>query len=605
MTLLGPDLHPSIDSPRQPQRLSPRAQRALVNTAVDPEADDHVIVRQVTELFRTARTLRAPILATWKKCYDSLRGGRPVSMYNLPPGIQLPEIWPVVRSSVGWKLDQRITSRVRPASAIGTEWHTWLSERCQDMELVLESTAHAHHEEVQIQLALWDSDTYGTGILKTNWDPNLCDGKGDAVLTRLNPYAFYPDPAATNEYDGDFYSEVRLMSPLELDRRYPGKLDWFLDGNVEHEAFDEPPSQLGRHPSTHSRPQVHPLPQSTIPPWMGNNGSGNQSRDNRITGQPIPVIEMWVREHKRSTTKVSDRWRCIVIGGGKVLMNKPAKEIFPHGRHPYTRVVPHDLGEFWGIGLVELLGPAQGAFNRILRSLQHNIELTGNPVLREDAGAGTQSMGLNAARPGSRITPRNPNSQVEWVQPPGVHPNITEILSFLLERMKSISGLNDVTSGQLQGRPAAETAGMLQEAQFISIRSQLINLEHSLSAAYRMKAALITSFYTQERVLDIVGPDGEATTKFLGPRHFMRPGPGGSTPLEYSVRVEAGSQAHTSRKVRHDQAITLFTLGAIDVMTLLEAMDFPNPSLVLKRLGLQQQSILSVDAPNQKEAARA
>lgn len=581
------------------------ARGTLTNATIDPRAEDTEIVQAVYDWFRSARAARAPMVRTWNRCYKTLRAQTPESS-NGGPNIRIPELFRLVRSSVGWKLDQRILTEVSPMAPLGSEWYSFLNERCRDMEVVLEASHWANHEEIENEKMLWNADTYGTGILKTTWDDNLAGGIGDAHVTSVNPYCLYVDPAATNFDNADYIIEARAMSIQELDRRWPGKGKLFVNGDIG-ESIDEPPNQLSTPSSTVPRPSVigRPTPgrvsASNTPLWSTTTTSDpfkNHQSD------PVVVIECWVREHTIASGQVSDGWRVIVVAGNHLLMNEKASDLTNHGNHPYDRYVPHDLGEFWGIGLVELLGPVQSALNRILRSVQQNVELTGNPIMLEDYGAMTQQSALSSARPGARLSKRS-QKEVRWLEPPSLHPNIGELIQFLLDRMQAVSGLNDLPNGGVQGRPAAETAGMLVESQFVAIRSQLINLEHTLQGAYRKKVALIAENYTEPRWVSITGPDGTETPKMLSARHFMRPTPDGGVPLEYNIKVDAGSAAHTSRKVREDRAVTLFTLGALDNLSLLEMLDIPNPQAIMERLKLQQQSILAANPPGQRQRARA
>lgn len=571
------------------------ARATIVDTSIDPGADDTRICAQVRDMFQVARAARNPLVQLWNRCHRAL-----TPKVNSASGeVSIPEIWPIVRSAVGWKLDQRIVTEVSPAAPLGTEWHAWLAERSRDLEVTLESTAHVNAEEIELEKMLWDGDTYGTGILKTYWEPTLASNMGDAEICRVNPYCIYPDPAGADFDDCDYIIEARVMSLQELDRRFPGKGKLFRRGNSAMDAIDNPPSRIGTTPNAIPRILPNAMSPSTTAAWS----RSGQGHTYALTGEPVIVLEAWIREHEINNGQVKDGWRVVMVAGNHVLLNERAEDLWEHNWHPYDRYVDHDLGDFWGIGLVELLGPAQAALNRIVQAVERNIRITGDPILKEERGSTTHGATL-APKPGQRLPVRSGKS-VEWMAPPSLHPNIGDLIQFLLDRMKVVSGLNDLPGGGLQGRPAAETAGMLAEAQFISIRSQLINLEHTLASAYRKKAALISEFYTEPRWLPITGPEGEPTVRMLSSRHFMRPTPDGSVPLEFSIRVDAGSASHTSRKVREDKLITLFTLGAIDIMTLLQGLDIPNPQMIVKQLGLQQSSILAANPPGQRQKARA
>lgn len=54
--------------------------------------------------------------------------------------------------------------------------------------------------------------------------------------------------------------------------------------------------------------------------------------------------------------------------------------------------------------------------------------------------------------------------------------------------------------------------------------------------------------------------------------------------------------------------MSLLAIGAMDFQTGLELLNMPNPSRIVKRLGLQAQSILSPEmgaSPGKRERARA
>jgi hypothetical protein len=98
------------------------------------------------------------------------------------------------------------------------------------------------------------------------------------------------------------------------------------------------------------------------------------------------------------------------------------------------------------------------------------------------------------------------------------------------------------------------------------------------------------------------------SSKFLSAYHFdfsEGDAESNAASLEYIVRVDAGSSSHTSRKVREDRATTLYTLGAISILDLLEALEWPNPHLAVRRKTQEAQSALAVNPVGKRERARA
>lgn len=526
---------------------------------------------------------------------------------NWMPSPQIPEIFPIVASMVGWMTDQRFRHEVTPAAMPFSPFSNYMKGLGMDLETVMDSTWHVNKEENEITKMLWDANIYGTGILKTVWDETLLHGQGDAISRRIDPYTFYPDPAARGMDDANYFIEARTMSIQELDRRFPGSAKHFADGGIS-ENIDEAPTQLD---NTSTFPRANPgaISPATSPRY----GMPGSSRIHATDVTGVTVLEAWLREHELYEAKytdedgkevtdlrVYDTWRVVVVAGNRVLMNETADDLWHHGSHPYDRYVPHDLGEFWGLSLVEMLSSPQEAINRILSALQHNVELVGNPVFLESTRSGIQRTQLTN-KPGTRLTV-NDGGKAEWLQPPQVHQMMPELLRYYLQRMEAVSGLSAVTKGGSSGgRQAQGVVDAMQEAAFVRIRMALRNLEFTLRDSGYKKAALICENYTTPRIVAIVGPQGEKTSLAVKGRHFYTPGPNGSTPMKFQLLVNAGSAGHTSRKVREDQAVMLFTLGAIDEDALLEALDFPNRTVVAERVkALKSQGMMEPPGARQK-----
>lgn len=512
--------------------------------------------------------------------------GRP----NWMPSPQIPEIFPIVASMVGWMTDQRFRHEITPAALPFSPFAQFMSGLGADLETVMDSTWHVNKEENEVTKMLWDANIYGTGILKTTWDETLVNGQGDALSRRVDPYTFYPDPAGRDMEGCNYFIEARSMSVQELDRKFPGAAKYFVDGGIT-EDVDEAPTQLD---NLSSFPRANPgaISPATSPRY----GMPGSSRIHATDVLGVTVLEAWIREHElyeakwkdnegkeHTDLRVYDTWRVIVVAGGRVLMNEPADELWAHGQHPYDRYVAHDLGEFWGLSLVELLSSPQEAINRIIAALQHNVELVGNPIFVESVRSGITRTTLTN-KPGTRLQV-NDGGKADWLQPPQLHQMMPELLRYYLQRMEAVSGLSAVTKGGSAGnRNAQGVVDAMQEAAFVRIRMALRNLEYTLRDSGYKKASLICENYTTPRMVAIVGPTGNKTSLALGGRHFYTPGANGSTPMKFQLLVNAGSAGHTSRKVREDQAIMLYTLGAIDEDALLEALDFPNRMVVSERV---------------------
>lgn len=595
-----------------PRRAAPRIR---VNAIESQETQ--LLIGKLLGLFNDARAYRRPMLPRWRLAYDMVRNkfwgqGRAGWM----PTPEIPEIWPIIDALVGWEMDQQPTYTVAPQAVEHSDFAATFQNMAMNLEAVLFSSYVANSEEVEWAKSNWDKYVYGTGITKTIWDMTLAGGLGDAITRRVTPFAFYPDPAASNLEDANYFVEVKQLSPQDVDRRYPGTIDLFQSGSGADTDIDTPPTQLQPGQATAPTANLGPIPPSTAPRYAG----PGSARHHVVDSPTVTLMEFWIREHSTysatdtntadSTTRVFDSWRVVVVANGHVLMDEPATNLWTSGKHPYARVVVRDTGEFWGESLVLQLSSAQRSLNRILASIQQNIELTGNPVFK-DAGMGRTHV---TNRPGQMVKFNNQQAAnvSQWMDPPAAHPLMMTMVQYIQSRMGDVSGLTAINKGGgVSGRPSGDVVDSLQEAGFVRIRSSLKFLEAAMRESGVRKADLIAENYTTPRMISVAGPGGERTSITLKSNHFQIPTSRGATPLRFQLLVDVGSQDHTSRAMREDRAIQLFTLGAIDNEALLADVNYPNGQAVAARVQKKQMDMAAAagDAkagqPTGKTAARA
>jgi len=585
--------------------------------SLEPSDEERRKVQRCLELFNQAREHRAPLRKSWTRNYRFLKNrttGKKPSRPDWLPAPEVPEIFPIAATISGWMSDQRPTSTVAPMSLPHDSFAQLLTGMAEDLEFTMEASYQANDEERQVKLATWDSVVYGTAIFKTYWDPWKAGGIGDATFDRVSPYNFYPDPLATDTSDGSYYIEARRMALDELDRRYPGTFELFRDGSTGGEStIDEPPSALGSD-SNRQGPTPGALSPSTSPNTSRASNHGGIRPGDNVLDRTVTVLECWVREHEivdvvdmrtgETTPRASDEWRLLVIANNRLILEAHAHDLWDHGRHPYDRFPFFEVnGEFWSPAPVELLIDSQRAINRILAALQHNTELTGNPIMKEPK---TNSRTPLNNRPGQRISvDKNRGEDVGWLDPPTINPAYIQLLEYHLKRMESISGMNAVVKGATpSGRSSEGVVDSVQEAAFVRIRDALRNMEWALKGVFRKKADLICSNYSTPRMVAIAGPRAERSSIALKSGHFLIPTSTGRIPFVYQLNVDAGARSHTSRSMREDRAVQLFTLGAIDEEALLVDVEYPNAKAVADRV-VQKRAAAMTEEPGKRERARA
>lgn len=586
-------------------------------TMTDPtpsHTDDMELVSRLRNLYMIARDHKRQRYDQWIRNYRLVNNRINSAAANWMPQPKDSEIYPVLSSLVAWMTDQNIDLEFVPSADPNTPLFDMYSNLGRDLGNVLYTAWQNYSYRAQIKLGLWDAFMYGVGIYKNVWDNALCAG-GDANLRRVDPWAFYVDPHATSLVDAEYMVEVRRMSLSEIERRWPGSASYLhAKGSPGGESVDEKPTLFGG--GTHA-PRANP---GALPGGTGVYGGAKWSYD---MYDPLPgyvVYEFWLKENDAeyeededensdSTEKyVEAKWRVVVMCNGEILLDEDAADMWSYASHPYERYVFDDIGEFYGIALVDHLASPAIHINRLLTALQHNAELTGNPVLVESAGSGTDRVAI-VNKPGQRLTVRGPggmvNQKPEWLDPPSMPPEVMGLVNFWISRIENVSGLSAMQKGATPNqRNAAEVINNVQEAAFVRVRAAIQNLEDTLQACGKKLADLIIENYTERRTVAIVGPDGQTTSQVFQAYHFQMPGKNGNMPLEYSLRILAGSTTPTSRQTRLSEATQFQALGIVDDEYVLQVAQVPRYKEILKRLyEKRQEGLMAV--PGKRQATRA
>lgn len=444
------------------------------------------------------------------------------------------------------------------------------------------------------KIALWDGLMCGTGIIKSIWDNAAADGAGNAVVRRVDPYKFYPDPSAHCLDDCEYMIETREMTIDQIQRMYPDTAYLLAQGGAER--LDQRPQLFGS--SLLPRSNLGFLP----------SGNGQWSGKSKNGGPPAfapsyMVYEYWLKENTYDDFDLDEqspgdnayaipRWKCVVVCASNILFEEWADDLWSHASHPYDDWRFDDIGEFWGISLVDHLSLPQLYINRLLTALQQNSELCGNPIFVEPSNSGTQRTSITN-RPGERLTVNSSSASANlprWLTPPTMPSSVMDLINFWISRIENTAGINGMQKGQdPQQRVSGNTVNSVQEAAFVRIRSALTNLQWTYRRSATKLASLISQNYTESRVMAILGPDGESTSLFLRPFHFYDPQTDSAEPLRFVIRAEAGASQATSRQARVANADKLFALGVVDDQYVLGVHAVRDQAKILQRLYYKRQ----------------
>ena len=599
-------------------KLGGRGVRANFQLPEQVSPEEQRLASHIHHLFSVARSHRRGRVGDWRR-WDQILSNRTWlnGRASYLPSPEIPEAYSIIATLVAYVGDSRPSFEAAPSAMPATSHYDFYQQMSWDLQTVAESVLHNYSSEKELERLTWDAYRYGTGVLKTTWDQALDGGLGNVRVSRVNPYNFYPDPGAADETDGNYYIEVRSMSLQELDRRFPGaatklnavQIDTDEAGDPDNPNAKSIMANAGAISGTGYDGNAAP----STPANYGRPGQGRDLTDDISFADKVTVVEAWLRQHRSVESPVADQymptstvesWRCVVVVGNRVLLDADATDLYGHSDHPYSRYVQHETtGSFWGQSMVALLAPCQMALNRTFAAIQHNLDLLGNPVLMETARANIDRSTITN-KPGQRLRVGD-GGQVEWLNPPPVHPLHLQMIDTYISEMERISGLNAVSRGGAPGgRNSADVMNAVQESGFVRVRMALRNLEHTLRNAFFKMGNLIVQNYTAPRIIAVVGDNGERTSLALRSRHFMMPSENGASPLRFQILVNAGAGLPVSRQALMEEANFLFSVGAIDRQALLEMHRFPHWREVLDRLVAFEQSQMA-EQPTMRQATRA
>ena len=560
------------------------------------QGEDHVVAGRINGLFDLARKEMNRRHDRWRKAYRLVHNrGWSATRDAWMPSPTASEIYPIISALVGWMTDQRIRFQCVASSDPHSQYSNFQQKLAQDLETVLDSLWVNQSFESEVEKVLFDSFIYGTGFFKCVYDPGSDGGAGNPVMRRCDPFTLFIDPNATSLDDANYVIEARELSLVEFERRFPNRGDVIDDDMGAGYSLPRRDSTETGGKAPMANLAAHSGGSGTVPPVYGKPGQGGRVSDSAYYDGSITVFEAWIKENTLFSPEPGDdegepfnvtEWRCIITTGSHVLMNERAMDMWQHGLHPYVRYTNHDIGDMWGIALVDHLADPQLAINRLLASLQQHAELVSNPIFMEDSRSGIPRTKI-VNRPGQRIT-KGAGSEAGWLVPPQMPNDVQELISFYIAEMERISGLAGVVRGfSPTGRNAQGVIDSVAESAFVRIRLALRNLERTLSKAGNLLANLVVENYSLPRVMSIVGQDGERSMLALRARHFFVPNEQGASPMKFSLFVRAGSAMPISRAARIAEAETLFAMGALDAQAVLEAHDYPNRESILQRLNAQ------------------
>lgn len=171
----------------------------------------------------------------------------------------------------------------------------------------------------------------------------------------------------------------------------------------------------------------------------------------------------------------------------------------------------------------------------------------------------------------------------------GIH----ELLSTELKLFEDISGVN----GALQGKSGySATSGVLYAQQMqngtTSLMSCMLYFSQFTIDVSNMQTQLIQQYYDPERVLEIVGEEGEL--KDFDVEKCLN--------MAFDISITESTSTPAYRQIANQFLFQLRQLGDIDGETMLEAGDFPYSDKILQLMQAKQQKMMQAQQEAQQQA---
>lgn len=482
-----------------------------------PPTDEKDLGLYVMRLFDSAREAMRPNVSKWQK-YDKLYRGKQWTVAMEPWRAQI--VNNIVFSSIDTALAIAVDVDAR-MTAMPVEGGD--KAVADGLDELFKYAMRKYEWSDLFELGFLTKLKFGTTVYKTGWEPD-CGPDGDAVISRVLPFNFVPDPGAKTLEECRYVFECKILTLAEIKRMFPekGKLVRPDAGMKKEEAAEDPNERV------------------TLPDY-----NKDDSRfDDKLESAKKPgdddfaralYCELWIRDETTTTEteeEESDEVEEVTDEDGnttyepKTVKTKVTKLKYPGGRRicfagnviladeanpywhrqfPYVIEYDHpDDMSIWGTGDIENLETLQQEFNKRKSQIADNAGLMGNPTWILDANSGVRPSSISNA-PGKAIR-KTPGSEVRRDSPPELPDYILQSLETTRRDIQDVSGIHDALSGRFTtGMDNYSAMRQAVDQAEVKVRKKIRHQLSALRRLGRLMCALYMQYYPEERWRRILG----------------------------------------------------------------------------------------------------
>lgn len=463
----------------------------------------------------------------------------------------------------------------------------------------------------QVSQAIWDENnfdmlaarelvracTIGSTVCIPTWNPNANFGAGMVELLTYDPRSLRIDPGITKAIDIQSKAEfVQLREVVALNyvrENYPTKGPQVSPSSAWSSYVRSPVS--ARQVSGGIRSPQAPSPGQT--PW--------RRRRDETTDSASPRVELrhsWVRDWVRDD-RGEPVWslpriiRYSADAEGVVL--KDERLVYRHGQIP-THLFDWDveLEHPWGIPEVGGLRRINWTLNRLFGQVMDNVLATNRTRVVADSDAvDAKTWQMISANPNGIYIRKRAGRQLNYEVPQGAVPAyIPQVINMLMGAIDTVSGMTEVMRGQTKqgGATSAVAIDSLQLAAQSIIRMEARAFENWLQRIFQQVIALVWQYYTNNRLLHVVGPGSDLLEFVFNRTQFIRDDGDRLMNVDtawqdFVFRVMPGSSLAMTRVQKGVMAANLYQMGLVPGAYVLEAAEVPNAAELVTEARKEQQ----------------
>lgn len=406
----------------------------------------------------------------------------------------------------------------------------------------------------KLQEALLWSILGSVGYWRITWDPfagksmtYLVDPNGQPILDQILADIYRDELTQGGENPRDHEKTV-YMGDLRVDVIPPDAL-YILDTGsfADSKAIvcrhpmspDEVKMRYGRDMKATARVDAWDIPDGVL--GMSSGG-----------GSEMDVVDVYVGYFSPTALLPQGRYVVFTEDPSEILYDGPWP--FPTHEMPFVEFVgPRVPGSSTNEAVTTHARPLQKELNRTISQIVMHKNLTLKPQIlapqgsitqrvTDEAGAIIEFMPIGGAIP-------------QWREMPSIPAYVFEHLKDIQFRLDRLFNLQAITRGDVPPNVEAGIAiDLLQEAAVDQIAPVIQAMEDSLARAGDLMVRLAQKFYTEPRLMKIIGPGGSTKAK-----RFM----GSDIDGGFSFHAEAGSGLPRTRAGRQARIEQLMGMGVI------------------------------------------